>query len=250
MIDPRALSRLQRLAIRLGGLGPALDFIESPDASDAEAFCRSMCVAYNIHAELVWPDEPAEPVRSTVFCCTHPTGASDFVGAYALLAAKVGPMRVPMHPSLCEVPPLASVGLPTWPPSHKVRNTATAERLVEHLRAGGNALVFPAGRVGSLVGGRVVDAPWRPGLGEVLAASGAGAVPVWIDARNSRAFYAVRERVRRLSLPVVFFELLRTRRTEVRVVVGQRLVGGGPGLLDEVRRACDALADQHGRGMP
>ena len=247
MIDPAALTRVQRLALRAAGCGPILDYLDrGTDAlADTAAFCRAMGVAYNIHSEIEWLEAPVGPVTGTVFCCNHPTGASDFIAAYGRLAATVGPMLVPMHPSLCEVPPLGAVGLPTWPPSFRTRNTATAARLVAHLRAGGNALVFPSGKVGSLVGGRVVDAPWRPGLGGVIEASGAAAVPVWIDARNSRAFYSVRKRVRRLALPIVLFEQLRSRRSDVRLVVGRRMVGAG---LAAVRQACDALANEHARG--
>ncbi len=226
MTDPGNLSRLGRALYRAVGLGPVLDFLgNAADPTDPVAFTREMSAAYRVRTTVRWLGDDSTPVERTVYCCTHPTGATDFLGAFGAISARVDRLLVPMHPSICRLTPLSGIGVPTWPPSHERASVPAGRRLVRHLLSGGNVMVFPAGRVGSLVDGRVRDDPWRPALRQLTAAGRASVVPVLVDARNSRAFYALRARFRRLGLPFMLRELVRGSDAPVRIAIGRPIPG-------------------------
>lgn len=75
----------------------------------------------------------------------------------------------------------------------------TREGMQAHLDAGGALLVFGSGRVPDMVGGMLVEPPWRSGITRMSAASGAPIVPASIDARNSRHYYRTRKLARMAS---------------------------------------------------
>lgn len=75
----------------------------------------------------------------------------------------------------------------------------TREGMQAHLDCGGALLVFGSGRVPDMVGGVLVEPPWRTGITRMSAASDAPIVPASIDARNSRHYYRTRKLARILS---------------------------------------------------
>jgi hypothetical protein len=75
----------------------------------------------------------------------------------------------------------------------------TRDGMKAHLQAQGALLVFGSGRVPDMVGGRLIEPPWRSGITRMSAESGAPVVPASTNMRNSRHYYRTRKLARVLS---------------------------------------------------
>jgi putative hemolysin len=115
------------------------------------------------------------------------------------------------------------------------------------LRQGGTLVVFPAGEVATR--DPRVDSAWHPMVGRLALAANAAVLPTFIDARNSRLFYAA-GRVHPIARTLLLGrELLNKRGTTVRVFVGSSIgpaaIGKArtaPAATSLIRAATDALA--------
>lgn len=105
------------------------------------------------------------------------------------------------------------------------RSRAGLRKATRWLTQGGALVVFPAGEVAPALdaAGRPVDGAWLPGAAKLAAAAGAALVPLRIDGRNPRLFYAagpIHPALRTLLLP---WALLRARGTTIGIRVATPL---------------------------
>lgn len=129
---------------------------------------------------------------------------------------------------LAELPELAPRILAVDPfggASHQ--NAAVVRRALQHLRAGGALVVFPAGQVSAIrpSQGGVADAEWQPMAARLAMKARAQVVPVFFEGRNRAAFQLaglVHPALRTMLLPT---EMLARRKRAVRVAVGEPLAG-------------------------
>jgi putative hemolysin len=207
-----------RWLYRCAGFGPALNLVDTNPAITPLQFVSGAAKLYG------FAPDPRTPVpnetKGTVFCCTHHTGAIDFAVAYSVIARFAPNLRVVMNKALVQLPPLASIAIPTHPISAGQRNEVARKALAEHLKKGGNVLVFPAGKVARKTNEGVVDFPWRYGIGELIRDHARSVAVVHVSARNSRFFYWVRRFSERLSMSVFAYELARRRQGRVPIYVG------------------------------
>jgi putative hemolysin len=203
-------------------------------------FFRRISEEFGIRGAFKWRQD-LRNVRSTVFMCSHHTGAVDFVAAYPELADRAPNLKVVVNQALMSLEPLSKIAIAVHPVSAGIRNREAREEMLTHLRQGGNLLIFPAGKVGKRVAGEVEDSPWRHGISEVVLEAAEQVVPVLIQAKNGRFFYWVRDLFPRLSMLFLLRSLHRPLEAEVPVWVGEPisredLQGLGPrGALDHVR---------------
>jgi len=92
---------------------------------------------------------------------------------------------------------------------------------LDHLRAGGLLAIFPAGEVAHLDvhKRRIVESPWSDTVARIIRKTGAAAVPVYFDGRNSKLFHAaglLHPMLRTVLLPREVFKK-RGHKVEVRV---------------------------------
>lgn len=153
--------------------------------------------------------------RSTVFFCTHHTGALDFLSTYPYLSTVAPNLKVVMNKKLLALPPLREISLAVNPLSSKIKNDDSRREIEQHLASGGNILIFPAGKVGYKDQNDIVDFPWRPGIGDIVKNHAAFAVPVYVKARNKNWFYAVRRHFPQLSLLLLLKVLNKSNRAQV-----------------------------------
>jgi len=245
-----------RWLYRLVGFGPVLDMLEAMPPMDADSFTMKMAAAFGICATNMSPPLPAQ--TKTIFVATHHTGAVDFLAGYSVLRSIAPKLKVVLNRALLALHPLAQIALPVHPPSTGRPNHEARHSIAEHLGAGGNVLVFPAGRVGIRRGHRVVDLPWRHGIGEVARDSARAVVPVYIDAENSARFYWLRRVQPSISMFVLMRELVRVARPSVPVYVGEPVLAStlqnlsGADIVSRLRERAYALDPRAGarREMP
>lgn len=165
---------------------------------EASLFWSESCKEFNVQPKFF--NEPNEKFNSTVFMCTHHTGALDFMAIYPKLVELAPNLKIVMNNSLVNYGPFKEISIGVNPVSSSLRNDEALKIITEHLKTGGNILTFPAGRIAHRVRGRVRDQPWRTGLLEVILNDASKAVPILVDAENPNYFYFIRKFLPKLSV--------------------------------------------------
>lgn len=169
---------------------------------------------------------PPGAARRPIFAANHPLGAIDGLALLAWLLARYREVRAPVNDVLAEVPHLA----PFITPIDKYRRQREASARLHQTFAGDAAvLVFPAGRTSRYVGGRLCDGPWEKLPVRMALAHDRPVVPMFVDARLSRRFYAL-ARARRmlgiglnLEMLLLADEMLRPATPHLDVTLGRAL---------------------------
>jgi putative hemolysin len=197
----------------------------------------------------------ARPAGPLIFYCNHPFGIAD-----ALVALEYALDRRP------DTKVLANSMLSAFDVNDEhiiwvdldadhVRdavNQRGLRRALKHLRNGGALLIFPAGECSHLYlrRARITDPEWSQHLSRLIAASGAMAVPVYFEGRNSWRFHALgllHPLLRTLMLVREFIGLKghRIRATVGPAIEGAQLAacGSAEAATAYLRRAVYALAD-------
>lgn len=143
------------------------------------------------------------------------------------------------------------------------KNIAGIRKARQHLEQGGALLVFPAGKVAtySLAEKRVTEHSWHRFVGTLSRKTGASVLPVHIDARNSRLFYAAALLHPVLRTAMLPRELVNKRGQRLRMVFGEVLGKRDFAHLDSdadvsacLRLACELLGEKPetppGRALP
>lgn len=155
--------------------------------------------------------------ESTVFISNHHTGALDFLAVYPYLSTIAPNLKVVLNKKLLALSPLREISFPVNPISSGIRNDEMKRVLKKHVEAGGNILIYPAGKVASRVNGEIMDAPWRIGIADLIKDCNVKAVPVFVKARNSDFFYTLRNFFPRVSLLLLLKELEKSSVAEVTI---------------------------------
>ncbi len=137
---------------------------------------------------------PPWPAERPIFAVNHPLGAIDGLAMLSWMLGHYPDVQVPVNDVLARIPYLA----PFVTPIDKYRSRrASAYRLHETFASDAAVLVFPAGATSRYRGGRLRDHAWEKMPVRMALAHERPIVPVFIDGRLSRRFYAV-ARLRRL----------------------------------------------------
>jgi putative hemolysin len=191
---------------------------ESPELY-GHPFVERILQEFNIKYDV--KNENVNEFTSTIFFSTHHTGAMDFLTTYNALRYQAPDLKVLINNKLCELTPIAKIGIPTYPPSSKGDNSKTREEVIAHLEKGGNILVFPAGKVGNKINGEIIDADWRIGIFEIFKNHASCGVPVYVKADNGRFFYLIRKLFPRLSMIFLMRCLVTAAKSKVSVTIGK-----------------------------
>lgn len=173
----------------------------------------------------------------------HPFGILDGVMLADLLAGARSDVRILTNQLLGELPELARICFFIDPFEHpgpaqqasRAANGRALKQAVQHLRAGGMLLIFPAGEVShfDLKKRAICDPDWNITAARLIRMTGAKALPVLIRGANGIPFQMlgmVHPRLRTAALPV---EMLNKRGKSVEIRIG--------GTIGHSR--IDALAD-------
>jgi putative hemolysin len=260
------LPHVQGTLDRLVGAGLGLDalhaYLEPLRDLRGQAFIDGAIDALGVTIEIADEDLARIPSGGRcVIAANHPTGILEMAMGVVLGRIR-SDYRVVLNAMLLEVAANAedlTIPVPIFRASHPEERERTRARIQSALGADRALLFFPSGVISSLTPrGRVEDGPWRPGFVLHALQAAAPVVPVYIDARNSRLFHALRAfgpTGETLSLLFLFREYLGKRGTTFRVRVGRpltvdALAGSGPlagerarAVASEIRARAYALAD-------
>ena len=193
---------------------------------------------------VVPPDALADIPRTgpVIVVANHPSGALDGLALLTLIRRVRTDVRLLANRWLSCVPELRECVVPLdvfGPSTRAVRRNGTALRsAIQWLAHGGCLAIFPSGEVAheEQPDGRVLDSPWRQTAAELAVRARATAVPVFIDARNSRLFRTAGRLHPLLRTALLPRELWRKRGTTLRVNVGASIAA------DELVSRADAAA--------
>lgn len=261
----RGLAWIAALAERLLGLH-RLDrhYRDRPIQAGLDAFLDFTLRTLDVGYELRGQGLDAIPASgATVVVANHPFGGVEGVLLGKLLRQRRADVKILVNDMLTRIPELREMFIPVnvLDRKAKARNTAGLREAQRHLAAGGLLLVFPSGMVASfdLRERRVTERAWNRLAGHLIQRSGAAAVPMFIEGRNSTLFHLfglIHPRLRTILLPR---QLLNRRGTTVRVHIGEPVTGpelSSLGDADEIVRylrlatyllpSCEAV----GRALP
>lgn len=195
-------------------------------------------------------DAPHDGIPATgplIVAANHPTGAMDGLVLAETVRRQRSDVRILANRLLARIPELAESCFfvdPFGGPGAAARSRAGLRSAHLWLRAGGALVMFPSGEVAGPQG----EGAWNEALGRLALATQARVLPVFLEAHNSRLFYAASRIHPRLQTALLARELLNKRGATVRVSLGHpvdssqiALAGNATAATGLVRVAVDDL---------
>ena len=191
-----------------------------------ESFLERSLAAMNVSYEVVAGDLAKIPAKGgCVVVSNHPFGGLDGVVLAAMLRKVRPDCKVMANFLLARVPELHEVMIFVDPFGGREaarRNLAAIRQCLEHVKAGGMLVIFPAGEVShvDLAKQAVEDKPWSETVARIVRRTGAPVLPVFFGGSNGMLFNLagmIHPALRTAMLPR---ELLKKRRTCVPVRIG------------------------------
>lgn len=194
----------------------------------SETFCERLLAALDLTIDITPEDIKRIPRTGPVLAvANHPFGIAEGV-ALAQLLPRIRPdVKIMANSLLAELPEISGRIISVDPFGGTASRRANAKGLREALawlESGGMLLVFPSGEVSQLQFQfprlQVADPAWSESIALLLRRSGAAALPLFVDGRNSLLFQLaglVHPRLRTALLP---HELLNKQRRSISLRVG------------------------------
>lgn len=144
-----------------------------------------------------------------VAVCNHPFGVLEGLLLVKILRSVRKDIKIMANFILGMIPEMDDLLIrvdPFGKPESAKQNIAGLKASMRWLRQGGMLVVFPAGEVSSLKvkKGMVADPHWSPMIGRIIRKTGADALPVFFNGRNSGLFQTlglIHPRLRTVLLP-------------------------------------------------
>ena len=162
-----------------------------------------------------------------IVVANHPFGVLDGIVMCALMEQVRPDFRVLSNAVLLRAPEMREKMLPidfSDTPVARRQNAASRTAALEHVRAGGCMVIFPAGAVSTspdFWGRRpAIDGPWTPYLARLVQAAKSPVVPILFEGQNSRLFQIVSHINQTARLALFFHEVRRRIGTVFPVHVG------------------------------
>lgn len=168
-------------------------------------------VSVNIVNEELLASVPKE--GSFVIVANHPLGALEGMLLTKILLAVRPDLKVLTNETLKIFPEFKDtfIGVDVLNQSKQHENARGIREVAKHLSGGGALLVFPAGTVSrlKLPSFTISDAPWTPMITRLAQKYEAPIMPVFVEGRNSFAFYLsgyIHKYLRTMLLPRAMFD--------------------------------------------
>ena len=187
------------------------------------AFVEQVLAYFNVSYSV--RDSEREHIPSqgrAVVIANHPIGSLDGLALIKLVCDIRRDVRVVVNSLLMTLDPLQPLLLPVdnmGGKTHKLQLKAIAN----HLGQDGVLIVFPAGEVSRLRPAGVRDPKWQSGFLRFARAAKAPIIPVFIDARNSAAFYGVSMMYKPASTMLLVNEMFKQQRRDFPMRIGRQI---------------------------
>nr|WP_086938462.1 GNAT family N-acyltransferase [Thaumasiovibrio occultus] len=200
---------------------------QRPANLDTEAFIRYTLEVLGIDYQIQRGELSAVPREGPLLIvANHPLGAVEGVILAQLLGRVRSDLKILANHYLNALPELADlfIGVDVFEGESAVVANIRALRVANrHLSGGGALLVFPAGEVSTIdkITGHLVDKEWSRSVARLIHKTQATTIPIYINGRNSRRFYAAGKIHPRLRTLMLGHELLNKRREQIDVAIGE-----------------------------
>ena len=238
---------LERL---LGLTGLIQTYEKRPETlSDSDAFLRYTESAFGVKTHSRGYDLSKLPKEGPLlFVANHPLGGLEGVILARILREVRPDTQVLTNQLLTTIPELSDIfiGVDVLSAKSEGRAGANLKGLREanrHLANGGALLVFPAGKVATYdwEAKRVQDHPWNRIVGTLVKKNKPVCMPIYVEGKNSRLFYAmslIHPLLRTLRLPR---ELSNKKGYQLGLVFGEPLQANDLRYLDAAEKITDYL---------
>lgn len=155
-----------------------------------------------------------------VIYANHPIGSLDALALIKLISKVRPDIKVVANELLMALEPLHSILLP-------VRNMTGGtpkehlENIHQHLRGEGVVLIFPSGEVSRLRPYGVTDLHWHSGFLKIAKACNSPLLPIYVDAKNSAAFYGASMIYKPLASLLLVKEMFKQAKRTMPIRIGQ-----------------------------
>jgi putative hemolysin len=161
-----------------------------------ETFCERLLASLNVSIHLAPADRKRIPRTGPVLAvANHPFGIVEGVALAQLLPQIRPDVKILANDVIASFPEVAHRIIPVDPfggPGAKRANARGMREALAWLQSGGLLLVFPAGEVSQLQfqfpRPHIADPAWNPSIARLLRRTGAAALPLYIEGRNSALF--------------------------------------------------------------
>lgn len=184
-----------------------------------------------------------------VIVANHPFGVLDGLVISWIAGQRRQDFRILTNSVLDGVPEARPYLLPVdfaGTPEAVASNVAMRRAALDHVRAGGCVIVFPAGGVSTTPGPfdrLAVDDDWKPFTARLITQSGASVTPVFFEGQNSRLFQIASHLSLELRLALVFREVRRRIGKQVVVGIGETLSPDRLGAAGKRRELMEFLRE-------
>lgn len=157
-----------------------------------------------------------------VIIANHPIGSLDGLALIKLVCDIRRDVKVVVNSLLMELGPLKPLLLPVNNMNGKTPKE-NLQAIGKHLESDGVIIVFPAGEVSRLRPVGVRDSKWHAGFLRFAQAAKAPIVPVYINAKNSAAFYSVSMMYKPASTLMLVDEMFKQQKKDIQMRVGNQI---------------------------
>lgn len=242
----RAARPLVERALRFPAMNAIYQEIHSW-RDDTRHFSDKCLTALGVELDVL--DEQLERIPKegpVVLVANHPFGGIEGLILCSILRRRRPDAKLLANSLLSMIPELRDSFFfvdPFGGPAAVKRNLNATRNAMRWVADGHLLGVFPAGEVSHLKLRQraVVDPPWSPTVARILQKTGAQAVPVFFDGRNSKLFQAaglIHPRLRTVMLPT---EMLRKRKAPVAMRIGSPIPAARMARFDEASNLTDYL---------
>lgn len=157
-----------------------------------------------------------------VIAANHPLGSLDGLSLVKLVSQLRPDVKIVANQVLMAIEPLNDLLLPVDNMSGQTARRSLA-RINQHLDQDGALIIFPAGEVSRLSPSGVKDGPWNTGFLRMARRAKAPILPVFVDGRNSLAFYLASAMFKPLSTLLLIKEMFRQSSRLLNIRVGEQV---------------------------
>ena len=173
-----------------------------------------------------------------VIAANHPLGSLDGLSLVKLVSQVRPDVKIVANQILMAIEPLNDLLLPVDNMSGQTAR-ASLSAIHTHLDGEGALIIFPAGEVSRLSPSGVKDGSWNTGFLRMARRAKAPILPVFVDGRNSLAFYLASAMFKPLSTLLLIKEMFRQSSRSLKIRVGEAVAYAD--YQDQIRDL-DALA--------
>ena len=191
-----------------------------------------------------------------VFVANHPLGGLDGMLLTQMLLKVRPDLKVLTNEILLAFPEFSElfIGVDVINKNKQRHNAKGILKLSKHLAAGGAALIFPAGLVSQLKlkNFSIHDRPWDSMVARLIKKHQAYCLPMFVDARNSYAFYLSEFIHKRLRTALLGRAMLAKKHSSTKVFIGKLIEykdiqhsKDSHAITEYLKLCCESLNHKH-----